>query len=96
MAKNKFKTNKGKELEQIDRNTCKRGDKVFYVYEHTNGTEYWTRIIPAIFVTIPNSTLLFQKDIVVIKRGDCKGNSRVPISKVYIELNLEVRNSSQP
>ncbi len=96
MERKEFKTNKGNHLIQIGKSSCEYQDKIFFVYEHTNGTEYWTRIIPATFLMYINyQSIMGKEDLCLIKREDCKGNSRVLISKVYINLKGG-RHSSQP
>ena len=79
-----IKTTQGKTLKRIDRN-CKVGDNVFYVYTHSNGNQYWTRIIKATFIRYAKNIL---GDIVIIQREDTRHRTptRTNISKVYIEL----------
>ncbi len=86
-----IKTTKGKTLVRIKKpitigdipKVINYKDKCYFVYEHTNGTEYWTRIIPAIFIKYSQR----NKNYAVIKREDCKNRSRVPIEKVYWDGN---------
>jgi hypothetical protein len=77
-----IKTTQGKTLKRIDRN-CKVGDNVFYVYTHSNGNQYWTRIIKATFIRYAK-----KRDIVIIQREDTRNRTptRTNILKVYMEL----------
>lgn len=81
MEQDIIKTTQGKILKRIDRN-CKLGDNVFYVYTHSNGNQYWDRIIKATFIRYA------KKDIVIIQREDTRNRTptRTNILKVYIEL----------
>jgi hypothetical protein len=82
MEQEVIQTNKGNTLIRINYN-CKIGDEVFYVYDHSNGTEHWNRIIPAKFVRYTKN-----KEIVIIQRSDTRKNSqtRTSILKVFIDI----------
>jgi len=72
-----IETTKGRKYTGISFN-AKDGDKVVYGYDHHyNCHSSSFRILPARFIQyLPENKCL-------IKREDCRGNSRVPINQVF-------------
>ena len=70
----------GKKIIQIAYAKIIKGNSCYYVYEHQlNYISSIIRIIEAEFIKkLPNGEIL-------IKREDCKNNSKVPSERVYVK-----------